>query len=250
MKLSVIIPMFNESASVTDTAKTLAGYLENWADKTGNSFEVLFSNDGSSDDCGDKVRSFASEISLSHGTVSVVEADRNYGKGHAITIAMAEASGDFIIYTDCDLAYGVDVLGEAAALWEETDCDVIIGSRNLHNDGYAGYTFLRKFASKTYIKVLCLVAGFRLSDSQCGFKGFRRSIGQAVFAENKTWGWAFDIEILLRAMEKKAVIREMAVKIINHRESKIHLVKDSIRMVRDILKIRRRLKEEKKGSTV
>lgn len=247
MKLSVIIPMFNESAIVTDTAKTLSDYLENWASGSGNSYEILFSNDGSADDCGDKVRAFAVGTSLSHGAVSVVEADRNYGKGHAITIAMAEASGDFVIYTDCDLAYGVDVLGEASAMWEETGCDVIIGSRNLHEDGYEGYTFMRKFASKAYIKVLCLVAGFRLSDSQCGFKGFRRSVGQAVFAENKTWGWAFDIEILLRAMEKGAVIREMAVKIINHQESKIHLVKDSIRMMRDILKIRRRLKDEKKA---
>ena len=72
-------------------------------------------------------------------------------------------------------------------------------------------------------------------------------MGQAVFAENRTWGWAFDIEILLRSLRKNAVIREMAVKIINHRESKIHLVKDSIRMMRDILKIRKRLKEEAKN---
>ena len=247
MKLSVIIPMFNESAIVTDTAGTLCGYLENWAAESGGCYEVLFSNDGSSDDCGDKVRSFAAGTSLSYGTVTVVEAYRNYGKGHALTIAMAETTGDFVICTDCDLAYGVDVIGEAAALWQETDCDVIIGSRNLHKDGYEGYTFLRKLASKVYIKVLCLAAGFRHSDSQCGFKGYRREIGQAVFAENRTWGWAFDIEILLRATARNAVIREMAVKIINHRESKIHLVKDSIRMLKDIFKIRRRLKDEKKA---
>ncbi|MBR4961856.1 MAG: glycosyltransferase [Clostridia bacterium] len=247
MKLTIIIPMFNESAIVSDTAGILTGYLENWAAETGNTYEVLFSNDGSRDDCGDRVCTFAADTSLSHGSVSVVEADRNYGKGHAITIAMAEASGDFVLYTDCDLAYGVDVIGEAVALWQETGCDVLIGSRNLHADGYAGYTFLRKLASKAYIRVLCLVAGFHLSDSQCGFKGFRREIGQAVFAENGTWGWAFDIEILLRAMDRGAVIREMPVKIINHRESKIRLVRDSVRMVKDILKIRTRLRAEKKA---
>lgn len=245
MKLTVIIPMFNESSIVSDTAGTLCSYLENWCAATGNCYEVLFSNDGSSDDCGDKVRTFAAETLLTFGRVTVVEADRNYGKGHAVTIAMAEAAGDFVIYTDCDLAYGVDVIGEAAALWSESGCDVLIGSRNLSEDGYEGYTFLRKLASKVYIKVLCLFAGFRLSDSQCGFKGFRREVGQAVFAENKTWGWAFDIEILLRAIRQKAVIREMPVKVINHRESKIRLIRDSIRMVRDILKIRRRLRTEK-----
>jgi len=247
MKISVIIPMYNESAIVTDTARTLTGYLESWCGERGHTFEVLFSNDGSHDDCGQKAAAWISDNPLLHGSVRLVEADRNYGKGHAVGLGMAAASGDFVLYTDCDLAYGVDVIGEAALLWQESGCDVLIGSRNLSEDGYAGYTFMRKLASKAYIKVLCLVAGFRLSDSQCGFKGFSREMGQAVFAENRTWGWAFDIEILLRSLRKNAVIREMAVKIINHRESKIHLVKDSIRMMRDILKIRKRLKEEAKN---
>lgn len=241
MKLSVIIPMYNESAIVTDTAGTLCQYLEGWGEKTGNTYEVLFSNDGSHDDCGDKVRAFAAETTLGHGAVQVVEADKNYGKGHAVGLAMAAATGDFVLYTDCDLAYGVEVIREAAARWENSGCDVLIGSRNLSADGYAGYTPLRKLASKVYIKVLCIAAGFRLSDSQCGFKGFTRPMGQAVFAENQTWGWAFDIEILLRALQKGAVVEEMAVKIINHRESKIHLVRDSLRMLRDILKIRKRV---------
>lgn len=246
MKISVIIPMYNESSIVADTARTLSGYLEEWCGSHGHTYEVIFSNDGSHDDCGEKAQAFIDEAALQHGTLFVVEADRNYGKGHAVGLGMAAASGDFVLYTDCDLAYGVDVIGEAALLWEKYGCDVLMGSRNLSEDGYAGYTFLRKLASKAYIKVLCLVAGFRLSDSQCGFKGFSREMGQAVFAENRTWGWAFDIEILLRALRKNAVIREMPVKIINHRESKIHLVKDSIRMMRDILKIRRRLKDESK----
>ncbi len=247
MKLTVIIPMYNEASIVADTADTLCGWLEGWATETDNFWEVLFSNDGSHDNCGALVQDFANTHTFRHGVPRLVEADRNYGKGHAITLAMAEARGDFVLYTDCDLAYGVDVLGEAVSLWQDYGCDVLIGSRNLVADGYEGYTFSRKLASKLYIKVLCLVAGFRLSDSQCGFKGFRRELGQAVFAENTTWGWAFDIEILLRALRKKAGVREMAVKILNHRESKIHLVKDSIRMLRDILRIRRTLRAEEKA---
>ncbi len=246
MKLTVIIPMYNEEAIVADTARTLCDWLEGWAADSGNGWEVLFSNDGSRDNCGRIIGTFVAENTFAHGCPILVEADRNYGKGHAITLAMAQATGDFVVYTDCDLAYGVEVLREAVDWWQRYACDVLIGSRNLAADGYEGYTLTRKLASKLYIKVLCLVAGFRMSDSQCGFKGFRRDVGQAVFAENKTWGWAFDIEILLRAIRKKAVIREMPVKIINHRDSKIHLVRDSIRMMRDILKIRKRLRAETK----
>ncbi len=244
MKLTVIIPMYNEASIVSTTAETLCGYLENWAAATDNTWEVLFSDDGSHDDCGRLVQTYADTHTHRNGTLVLVSADKNYGKGHAITLAMGKATGDFVMYTDCDLAYGVDVLGKAVQLWQEYSCDVLIGSRNLDKNGYAGYTFLRKLASRVYIKVLCLVAGFKMSDSQCGCKGFAREMGQAVFAENQTWGWAFDIEILLRAIRKGADIREMAVQVINHRESKIHLVRDSIRMMRDILKIRRQLRLE------
>mgnify|MGYP003313048306 CR=1 FL=1 len=61
-------------------------------------------------------------------------------------------------------------------MFESSDADIIVGSRNLDKSGYDGYTFLRRVASKSYIRFINLVAGFskyRLSDSQCGFKGFR-----------------------------------------------------------------------------
>ncbi|MBQ7921531.1 MAG: glycosyltransferase [Clostridia bacterium] len=247
MKFSVIIPMYNESSIIDDTLRTLTSYLEEFCRTHSHSYLLLFSDDGSADDCSLRVTSAVPSLQLANGEVRVVKADRNYGKGHAVTLGMANAEGDFALYTDCDLAYGTEVIGQAILKMIENPSDILIGSRNMAGDGYEGYTFLRKLASKTYIKVLAFIAGFKLSDSQCGFKVFRREVGQALFAANGTNGWAFDIEIILRADHAKYSIQEMPVKIINHRESKIHLIKDSTRMVKDVLQIRKRLKKEWKS---
>lgn len=247
MKFSVIIPMYNESSIIDDTLRTLTSYLEEFCHTHGHSYLLLFSDDGSVDDCSQRVTDAVPGMGLENGEVRVVKADRNYGKGHAVTLGMAAAEGDFALYTDCDLAYGTEVIGQAIQKMIENPTDILIGSRNMGGDGYEGYTFMRKLASKTYIKVLAFIAGFKLSDSQCGFKAFRREAGQALFALNGTNGWAFDIEIILRADHAKYSIQEMPVKIINHRESKINLIKDSSRMVKDVLQIRKRLKKEWKN---
>ena len=65
MKLTVIIPMFNEAAIASDTAKTLTDSLESWAAANDCTYQLLFSNDGSGDNCGDIVRAFAADVSLS-----------------------------------------------------------------------------------------------------------------------------------------------------------------------------------------
>lgn len=244
MKLSVIIPMYNENSIVTDTASELCAYLEDYCQAGGHTFELLFSDDGSTDGCGDTLRDWIASHPFTKGAVCVVMAERNYGKGHAVGLGITAATGDYVLYTDCDLAYGTEIIGKAADAIAAVGTDVLIGSRNLAADGYDGYAFLRKLASKAYIKVLCLYAGFRLSDSQCGFKCFKTNVGKALFAQNGTNGWAFDIEILLRATRSKYTIMEFPVKILRHRESKIHLVRDSMRMLSDIRKIKRRLRAE------
>ena len=245
MKLSVIIPMYNENSIVTDTAAELGAYLDDYCKTSGHTFELIFSDDGSADGCGNTLRDWIMAHPFVHGEIRVVTAEHNYGKGHAVGLGMASATGDYLLYTDCDLAYGVEVIGKAADAIAAAGTDILIGSRNLSADGYEGYTFLRKLASKTYIQVLCLYAGFRLSDSQCGFKCFKANVGQALFAKNGTDGWAFDIEILLRATQAGYSITEFPVKILRHRASKIHLVRDSVRMLSDIRKIKRRLRAEK-----
>ena len=237
MKISVCIPMYNERSIIADTARTLYDYMSEHFPK--GEWEVLFSDDGSRDGSADIVRS------LGLPGIRVVGYDVNRGKGSAVRHAMLEAAGEIIMFTDADLAYGTDIIGQLVDLFgSNPGADIIIGSRNISADGYAGYTLLRKIASKTYIKILGLVGGFKLTDSQCGCKAFRNSAAKKIFSRCEVDGWAFDFEVILRAQKYKFKIIEMPVKIINHRESKVRLLRDALKMLRDLNKMKKKIKKE------
>ena len=232
-RLSVLIPMYNEERIAAQTAKNLVAYFD--AAFPNGDYEIVFSNDGSRDNCAEAVR----ELNLPH--VRVVGYPDNRGKGSAIREGILLCEGDAIVYTDCDLAYGCDAILNIWKRREVTGSDLVIGSRNLDADGYEGYTFLRKLMSKTYIKVISLFAGFHYSDSQCGIKCLTREAAQDIFSRCTVNGFAFDLEVLILADKLKKTVSEFAVKIINHNEaeSKVNPVKDAIRMIRDVMRIKK-----------
>ena len=233
-KISLCIPMYNESSIIVDTANTLHEYMSS----TFESYEIIFSNDGSKDGCDKMVE----ELNLPN--VRVVGYPDNKGKGCAVRTALLAADGDIVMFTDADLAYGCDVIKQ---VYDEfathPDADMVIGSRNIHKDGYEGYTFIRKLASKIYIKVLCLVGGFKLSDSQCGCKAFTRQTVVEIFPRCEVNGFAFDFEAILWATKLGKKIVETPVKIINHRESKVNVLKDTFKMLKDLSKMKKRIKK-------
>ena len=237
MKISVCIPMYNEEKIIRDTAKTLHAYM---CERFGEDFEIVFSDDGSRDKSADAVR----ELGLSN--VRVVGYEKNRGKGCAVRTAFLESRGDIALFTDADLAYGTEVIGRVVDTFDANpDADIVIGSRNIAKDGYDGYTFVRKIASKAYIKVLCLAGGFKLSDSQCGCKAFRREAVEKIFPRCQVDRFAFDFEAILWAQKFSMKIIEMPVKVINHGESKVNVLRDSVRMLKDLRKMKKRIKKEK-----
>ena len=206
-------------------------------EKTFDDYEVIFSNDGSKDGCDKAVEA------LNLPRVRVIGYEENRGKGYAVRKAMLAADGDIVMFTDADLAYGLDVVKKTYDTFvQNPDSDMVIGSRNLSADGYEGYTFIRKIMSKVYIKVLCIAGGFKLSDSQCGCKAFTREATQKIFPRCEVDRFAFDFECILWAVKYGMKITEMPVKIINHRESKVNIVKDTLRMLRDLRKMKKRIK--------
>lgn len=237
MKISLCIPMYNETSIIADTARTLVDYMT--AHFPGD-YEILFSDDGSTDGSADVVRG------LELSGVRVVGYPKNRGKGCAVRTALLAAEGDIVMFTDADLAYGTDVIARVVETLEANpDSGVVIGSRNLSADGYEGYTFLRRLMSKVYIRVLCFVGGFRLSDSQCGCKAFRRDAVHAIFPHCEVDGFAFDFEAILWAQKLGIKITEMPVKIINHRESKVRVLRDTVKMLGDLRKMRKRIAKAK-----
>ena len=217
MKVTLIIPMYNESSIINGAIDTFYGYMkEHFGD-----WELIFVDDGSVDGCGKAVEAKSADDSR----VRLISYTPNMGKGCAVRTGMLASTGDIVIFTDCDNAYGTDVIEKMVKQFEESDFDVILGSRNISADGYDGYTFIRKLASKTYLKVLSIAAGFKYSDSQCGFKGYRGEAARRIF---------------------RYKIGEMGVKVINHRESKVNVLRDTPKMLADV----RRMKKNVKNKTL
>ena len=236
MKISVCIPMYNENRVIANTAKTLSDYMQ----KHFEDYEILFCSDGSTDGCDETVRD------LNLPCVRVIGYAQNRGKGYAVRTAMQAATGDIRMFTDADLAYGTDVIAQVAnAFVEHPEAELVIGSRNLQKDGYQGYTLLRRIASKVYIRVLCIAGGFRLSDSQCGCKAFSAKAATEIFPMCEVNGFAFDFEAILWAVKRKYPIVEIPVRVINHGTSSVRVVRDTVKMLRDLRRMKKRIKKIK-----
>ena len=238
MKITLCIPLYNEESILEDTMAQVKTYMDK---AFGQDYQVLYIDDGSTDRSLEILQAHADE------RIGYITYTPNRGKGYAVRQGMLQGEGDLILFTDCDLAYGLEKVGEMAeAFFAHPEWDAIVGSRHLSGDGYAGYTFIRKVASSAYLGVLKLYGGLKLSDSQCGIKGFSHAAAREIFARCEMDRFSFDFEAILIGQALGYRFGEHPVTIINHRESKIHLFRDSIRMLRDLRRIKKRVKQMKK----
>lgn len=246
MIISVVIPVYNEEKIIADTMTAVKNFMDkNFISSEKNiDYEAIFVNDGSRDN----TLRIAESLATGSSRIKVITYGENKGKGGAVRTGVLKASGDIIFFTDCDLAYGLDVLVEACDFFaKNNNADMLIGSRKLHKNGYASYSFLRKIASTAFMKVLRIYGGVKLSDSQTGFKGFRKDACRKIFSMCEINGFAFDFEILLTAQNMNMKILEMPIKIINHRDSKVNLIKDSLKMFKDVAHIKKLVREKFHG---
>ena len=239
MKVSLCIPMYNESKILPSTLKKVSEYMK----ETFEDYEIVFADDGSTDGSAEIARSYGDD------RIIVCGYEKNRGKGCAVRTGILTATGDIRVFTDCDLAYELDVVKEAVGLFESNpDTSLVIGSRAIAKDGYDGYSFIRKIASKTYLKILKIAGGLSCSDSQTGFKAFTKDAAESIFPECETDGFAFDFEVIMLAQKKGLRILEFPVKVINQRESKVHVFRDAVKMIRDIRRIKKRIRRSGSNS--
>ncbi len=230
MRLSLVVPAYNESAILPDTLRAITNALSS----LGEEYELILVDDGSTDSTAQLVRAFPDPH------VRLESYRPNRGKGCAVRTGMLTAKGEYIFYTDADLAYGLADIPLMLERFVSTGADLIIGSRRLDKDGYQEYPPLRLLASRCFHLVVRVLSGLSY-DTQCGIKGFSRPAAQTIFSRCGEDGFAFDFEVLLLAKKLGLRVEEQPVRVVNHRESKVNLLRDSVRMFRDVIAIRRRV---------
>ncbi|MBQ2719189.1 MAG: glycosyltransferase [Clostridia bacterium] len=238
MKISLIIPMYNEEAIVEATLREVSEYMKSTFLED---YEILCVNDGSTDKTPSLVAAFPDPA------VKLVSYGENRGKGYAVRRGALAAAGDVVLFTDCDLAYGTGVIKTFYDVLTSPEApDLAVGSRVLHERGYGEYTLLRRLVSRTYILVLKILGGLRLSDSQCGCKGFRLAAAKTIFSVAEVDRFAFDFEAILLAEHFGMRFCEVPVAVERHGKSSVRVVRDTLRMLRDLRRMKKRIKAMEK----
>lgn len=233
MKVSLVIPAYNESKIILDTLHTVSAKLAELAED----YEIILVDDGSTDNMTGLV------LNCRDPHVRLESYSPNRGKGRAVRTGMLAARGDIILCTDADLAYGVDVFGVILDRFAFSGADLIIGSRHLDEEGYRNYPPLRVLMSKCFSLLSHKISGLTY-DTQCGIKGYRQAAARQIFSKCIIDGFSFDFEVLMRADKLGLKVEEIPVSVINFRESKVNVVRDSLRMFRDVFRIRRAVRKD------
>jgi dolichyl-phosphate beta-glucosyltransferase len=233
MKLSVLIPVFNEAARILPTLERIFTYM----DAHHPDYEVLLVDDGSTDGTADLVqRQFPQRTQL-----RILTYAGNRGKGHAVRFGALHAQGEVVLMTDADLSTPIEEM-EKMLPWLDRGYDLAIGSRALaQSEIRRRQPFYREGGGKLFNLLVRLVVLPDFHDTQCGFKLFRRESLVPVLNQLHIDGFAFDVEIIALATACGLKVAEVPVVWINSPTSRVRL-RAALRAFADLVLIRQRMR--------
>jgi glycosyltransferase involved in cell wall biosynthesis len=230
--LTLVVPTFNEAARLDDGMARLRDAEQHGAVDL-SSTEVLFVDDGSTDDTLAAARRHAGELA----DARVISHPRNLGKGAAVRTGMLEARGSRVVFADADMA--IDPAQLPGLLDALETAPIAVGSRAVH--GHVDYgSRLRTEAGRAFNRAVRLIGGVDLDDTQCGFKGFRRGPALLLCQLQTTRGYAFDVELLWLATRLDLGVGVVPVSWLDVPGSSVRVLRDSSRMLLDLVTSRRR----------
>jgi glycosyltransferase involved in cell wall biosynthesis len=232
-----VIPVYNEEPRISGTLEQIVSFLERWP----HTWEVVISDDGSTDASAELIGKFASRypnvhlLSLPHR-----------GKGWAVKNGMLAAQGQYRLLCDADLSVPIEQVERLLPPQAEA-VDVAIGSREAPVSRRIGEPERRHLMGRVYNALVQLLAVPGVRDTQCGFKCFRGEVVPDLFQGRIIDGFGFDVEVLYRARRAGMSVREFGVDWYYRERSKVRPVHDSIAMTCDLLRMRWRYRRRRRG---
>ena len=185
MKLSIVIPCFNE-------VKTIEKILSNIKKFYTNEKEIIIVDDCSTDGTKEVLQNLkeTSEIKF-------IFLKKNYGKGFALKTGFKEASGDIIITQDADLEYDPREYENLLVPFKEANADVVYGSRFLGSRYNRLHYFSHYIANKILTFICNIVTNLNMTDMETGYKLFKREVINSIEIKEKSFGVEPEITVKL-----------------------------------------------------
>jgi glycosyltransferase involved in cell wall biosynthesis len=227
--LSIIVPAHNEEQRLPDTLEQIFSFLE----KQSFTAEVIVVENGSNDKTLEVAQNFMGQ----HANLHVLQNDQR-GKGLAIQRGIKEAKGEYLFMCDADLSMPIAEISKFIPP-QLQNVDIAIASREAPGAVRYDEPYYRHFTGRVFNTLIRLLVLPTLQDTQCGFKCIRAAVAHDIFRYQTLTGWAFDVEMLFIARYHRYTVVEIPIHWYFNADSKISVLRDSLRMFLDLLVIRR-----------
>jgi glycosyltransferase involved in cell wall biosynthesis len=168
MNVSIVIPLLNEAESLPE----LTEWIQRVCDKEGYEWELIFIDDGSTDDSWEVIRG----LRIEYPRVKAIKFQRNFGKSAALQVAFKAASGKVVITMDADLQDSPDEIPELVRMVMEENWDIVSGWKKKRYDN----TLTKNIPSKLFNAATRQVSSIKLHDFNCGLKAYKGRVTKAI----------------------------------------------------------------------
>lgn len=201
MNISVVIPLLNEDESLTELHHWIASVMQS----NGFSYEILFIDDGSTDNSWNVINT----LSEKDNNVKGIKFLRNYGKSQALHIGFAKAKGDVVITMDADLQDNPDEIPELYDLIHNQNFDLISGWKKKRYDS----VLAKNLPSKLFNWCARRTSGLKLHDFNCGLKAYKNEVVKNI----DVYG---EMHRYIPVLAKNAGFRNIGEKVVQHQARK------------------------------
>jgi glycosyltransferase involved in cell wall biosynthesis len=226
--LSIVLPAHNEEERLPNSLNRIQAFLaaQPWAS------EVVVVENGSRDRTAEAAEAFARR----HAHVRLLR-EALPGKGRAVRRGILAASGDYRFICDVDLSMPIEQVLRFLPP-AQTEAAVVIASREAPGAVRYNEPAHRHWIGRGFNLLVRLLAVPGLQDTQCGFKCFRADAAEELFRLQVLNGWTFDVEVLFLARRRGYRIVEIPIPWTHVPGSRVRLVRDSVAMLADLVRIR------------
>lgn len=231
LDLSIVIPAYNEAGRLPKTLDCVIAYLQMRPCRA----EIIVVDDGSTDGTAGVVVAYQPKYSA----LRLVSNKGNRGKGFSVHHGMLEARGEIALFTDADLSTPIQEADKLFVALRVQGFDAAIGSRAVDRRLIEVHqSVIREQAGIFFNYLARWIMGIEFSDTQCGFKAFRRERTRIIFEQQRIERFGFDPEILFLAKRHGLRVAEIPVRWSHDAATKVNVIADGIRMLLELLVIR------------